>query len=62
MIKIFEKQSKVKYQTKSRPTSLLTNIPAQARDYLEIKHKSTLTWEGCVEENGKKYIKITKKE
>lgn len=62
MIKIFEKTSKVKYQSKSSPTSLLTNIPAQVRDYLEIKHKSTLTWNGYVDENGKKYIIITKKE
>lgn len=62
MIEIFTKTTKTKYLSKNKPKSLLTTIPAQARDFLELQHKSTLNWKGYVDENGKKCIKITKKE
>lgn len=62
MVRIFEETtSKVKYQSKNRLTSLLLNIPAKARDFLELKHGDTITWELHVE-NNKKYIKLYKKE
>ena len=62
MTKIFEKTSNIKYQSKDRPNSLLTPIPAQVRDYLELQHKSTLNWKGYVDENGTKCKKKKKKD
>ena len=62
MVRIFEKTSKVKYQSKNRPNSLLTNLPANVRDYLELEHGSTINWKGYVDENGTKYVKITKQD
>ena len=62
MVRIFEKTSKTKYQSKKRPNTLLTSIPAQVRDYLELEHKSTLKWIGYIDDTGKKCVKIYKEQ
>lgn len=62
MTKVFEKTSKTKKVSSRRPKSLLTSIPASIRDFLELEDKTTLQWVAEVDEDGKKIVKITKKE
>lgn len=60
MTKIFETTSNIRYASKKRPKSLLTPVPPIMRDFLELTDKSIITWKAEIDENGYKYIKISK--
>ena len=60
MVKILQKNTKIKRVSKSRPKSVILPIPAAIRDILELQHDDQVTIEACMEEK-KKYIKVYKK-
>lgn len=54
-------ETQTKKASSKRPKSLITRIPTEIRDSLNISLNDTLIWE-VYEENTEKYIKIYKKE
>lgn len=57
---IYETTNQIRRASKSRPRTLVTPVPATVRDLMNFEHGTKIKWEVYINEQGKKYIKISK--
>ena len=53
-------ETKLRKVSNQRPKSLILSIPANVRDIMEFEHGTHVKMEVCLDDNNKKYIKISK--
>lgn len=61
MTEIYQTHNKCRKVSAKQNKALLLPIPATIRDILELKHGTPIKWEVCINKNGTKYVKISKK-
>lgn len=62
MTSLIKIPSTIKWVSKQRPKSLILRIPAAVRDIMEFEHGTSINIEVCLDENDKKFVKISKED
>ncbi len=61
-MKLLEKSTTVRQRSSKQPQALILNIPAAGRDIMEFEHGTSIKIEVCLDENNKKFVKISKED
>ena len=62
MTNIFECEAKIRRASHRRPKSLILSINPTIRDIMKFEHETPIKMEVCLDENNKKFVKISKKD
>lgn len=53
-------ETKLRKVSNNRPKSLILSIPANVRDIMEFEHGTSVKIEVCLDQENKKFVKISK--